>query len=83
MKYSFLRRCGIELIGRIGKWQCARQCQAEYANQRVERMNERPVEYSFLFRQIAALSRKDSRCRDWNYRDAAFDEKLRVSCHGD
>lgn len=46
-------RFGIKLMGRIGNWQCARQCQAEYANQRVEHMNERPVEYSFLFRQIA------------------------------
>jgi len=55
MKYSFLEKKGIALFGRIGKWQNARQCQAEYANQNIVRLNERPVEYSFLFRQIARL----------------------------
>lgn len=53
--YGLFGRSGIELIGRIGNWQCARQCQAEYANQRIECRNERFVEYSFLFRQIARL----------------------------
>jgi len=40
------------LIHKFGRWYCSEVCRREFVSQSFRRMNERPIEFSFVFRQL-------------------------------
>lgn len=41
------------IIHKFGKWYCKKVCEIEYKKRPPLRLNERPIEYSFVFRQLS------------------------------
>lgn len=40
------------LVHRFGKWYCQKKCKNEYNDQKFIRINERPIEFGFVFQQL-------------------------------
>ncbi len=43
---------GKSIVHRFGKWYCKKICISEYQNQTFRRINERPIEFRFLFHNL-------------------------------
>jgi len=46
------------LIHRFGRWYCKELCRREYESQQLGKINERPVEYRFIFQALSSIAPK-------------------------
>ncbi len=71
------------LLHRFGRFYVDRLCRTEFADQAFRRVNERPVEFSFVFRKLAELNPEQSWTLGPGLRHCSLDSTLWLSsyCH--